>query len=96
MIEAVQRFDHARGNRFSTVAVWWIRKAIQRGLEQAPTVRLPIGTRRFGVDGYAPHTPRQIAGQMRLTPHWVRRLEKESPAWMRRQSSRQGLQAWAS
>ncbi|GAA3560682.1 sigma-70 family RNA polymerase sigma factor [Nonomuraea rosea] len=43
LIEAVDRFDHARGNRFSTVATWWIRKAIQRGLEHAHAVRLPIG-----------------------------------------------------
>ncbi|MEU8146950.1 sigma-70 domain-containing protein [Nonomuraea sp. NPDC048901] len=33
---------------------------------------------RFGLDGYAPHTPRQIAGQMGLTPYWVRQLNKES------------------
>lgn len=50
---------------------------------------------RFGLDGYAPQTPRQIAGQMGLTPHWVRQLEKKSLAWMRRDGSR-GLQAWAS
>ncbi|SEH04015.1 RNA polymerase primary sigma factor/RNA polymerase nonessential primary-like sigma factor [Nonomuraea solani] len=43
LIEAVDRFDHARGNRFSTVATWWIRKAIQHGLEHAHAVRLPIG-----------------------------------------------------
>jgi RNA polymerase sigma factor (sigma-70 family) len=43
LIEAVERFDHRRGTRFSTLATWWIRKAIQRGLEHAPPVRLPIG-----------------------------------------------------
>ncbi|MFF0862031.1 sigma factor [Nonomuraea sp. NPDC003560] len=43
LIEAVERFDHARRNRFSTVPTWWIRKAVQRGLEHAQTIRLPIG-----------------------------------------------------
>lgn len=41
LIEAVERFDHARGNRFSTCATWWIRKAILCGLEHAQPVRLP-------------------------------------------------------
>jgi RNA polymerase sigma factor (sigma-70 family) len=41
LIEAVARFDHARGYRFSTCATWWIRKAIQKGLETGRAVRLP-------------------------------------------------------
>ncbi|MFC4536887.1 sigma-70 family RNA polymerase sigma factor [Sphaerisporangium dianthi] len=41
LIQAVQRYDYARGFRFSTCATWWIRKAIQKGLECARTIRLP-------------------------------------------------------
>lgn len=42
LIEAVDRFDYHRGFKFSTYAVWWIRRAIHRGIEQSGrTVRLP-------------------------------------------------------
>jgi len=42
LIRAVDGFDWRRGCRFSTYATWWIRQAVQRGIQRAgPTIRLP-------------------------------------------------------
>jgi RNA polymerase primary sigma factor len=43
LIRAIQRFDPERGNRFSTMAVWWIRQAISRAIaEMGTAIRLPV------------------------------------------------------
>jgi RNA polymerase primary sigma factor len=41
LVRAVDRFDHRRGAKFSTFAVWWIRRAMTEAVQGERTIRIP-------------------------------------------------------
>ena len=43
LMTAIEKFDHTRGNKFSTYATWWVRQAVTRAVaDQGRTIRTPV------------------------------------------------------
>ena len=67
LIRAAEKFDYRQGFKFSTYATFWIRQAIQRGLEnRARTIRIPvhIGQRERKIA----RTQRELAARLGREP----------------------------
>jgi RNA polymerase primary sigma factor len=86
LMKAVEKFDHRRGFKFSTCALWWIRQSVSRAVaDQARLIRIPVhmtgtlsklmGAQRQLAQEYGRDpSPEEIAEELQMSEPRVRAL----------------------
>jgi RNA polymerase primary sigma factor len=90
LMRAVDKFEYARGYKFSTYATWWIRQAITRALaDQSRTIRIPVHmvetinriiriTQELVHELGAEPSPEEIAARLNMPVEKVKNIQKIS------------------